>query len=59
MSSPTTTSTPAMNFTLKCVCSGCSRTLYDYTVHSEQEVKEHTAKMITASEVHDCKSSPK
>jgi len=58
MSAPTAP-LPAFNFALKCVCDLCSKELYDVVCHTEQEVKEHTAKMLTASELHDCKAGPK
>jgi hypothetical protein len=58
MSTPTPPA-PSFDFGVSCQCNGCGKTLVAVTAHTEDEVKKAAASAITASEMHDCRSTPK
>src|SRR5262245_36424345 len=58
MSTPTAP-TPSFQFTASCKCMTCNKELFAATCATEQDFKEASAKALTASELHDCKGSPK
>ena len=50
---------PQLEYQIKILCLTCGRTICEHTVATEHEAKELFAKCLTASELHDCKGTPK
>jgi hypothetical protein len=54
-----TVPTPEPEFTIRIDCLTCGKEVFGLVTKSEDEAKEGFARALTASELHDCKSSPK
>ena len=50
---------PAIQFQCKILCTNCGKEIFNQTATSEEQAKEQFAKGLTASELHDCKGTPK
>jgi hypothetical protein len=58
MSAPTAPA-PAISYALKVTCTTCNTVLYDRTMSTEADFRAESAKALTVSELHDCRSDPK
>jgi hypothetical protein len=50
---------PTFQFIVKCKCDACGKEIVNATATTEEDFKEASAKALTASELHDCKATPK
>jgi len=48
-----------LQFSVSVHCATCNKDLYASTSSDEHTFRQETAKAITASELHDCRSGPK